>query len=289
MNILIVTDKKGRIQYNRARILKDRIKDHLIGIVTLKDDNINWDQYDLIYYSHFSLHKKMPAPKNKIIITSITSHKCLLDFDQTLKVLKKFHRISVNNTFLFDRFKDYIKDLYYTPNGVDTSFFTSNYHDLNDNLIFGWVGNIDRATKRYNEIIVPLSERYNFEIVGTYKKDNEYQLKNQQQMKEYYNSLDYFVVSSLTEGTPNPALEAMSCGVPVITTRVGNMVEIIEDEVNGFFVENDKQSFIDIMDKLKNISKKGYRKMRKKLISKIASWNWSIKYREWYDFMLGEK
>jgi N-acetyl-alpha-D-glucosaminyl L-malate synthase BshA len=33
------------------------------------------------------------------------------------------------------------------------------------------------------------------------------------------------------------ALEAMSCGVPVIATRVGGMVEVIEDGVSGFLID----------------------------------------------------
>jgi len=288
MNILFVTDKQGRIQYNRAKILQNIIKDHTIDVITLKNTNIRWNKYDIIYYSHFSLFKKIPASKNKTIITSITSHKCLSDFDKTLKVLKKFDRVSVNNTILFDRFKDYIKNLYYTPNGVDTSFFAPDYNDLNDDLVFGWVGNTDRATKRYNEIVIPLSKKYTFKIVGTSKRDSIDKLLNKKEMREYYNGLDYFIVSSDTEGTPNPALEAMSCGIPVITTKVGNMIEIIDPGVNGFFVEGDMQSFVDVMNNLKNISKDGYQKMSIESRGRIKLWDWSIKYKKWYNFLLGK-
>lgn len=288
MNILFVTDKKGRIQYNRAKILKSIIKDHLIDIITLKDKDVNWKKYDLVYYSHFSLYKKIPAPKNKIIITSITSHKCLSDFSKTLKVLKKFDRVSVNNTILFDRFKDQIDKLYYTPNGVETSIFTPDYNDLNNDIVFGWVGNTDRATKKYREIITSLSRKYNFKVIGTSKKDGIGKLLNKKEMRDYYNSLDYFVVSSNTEGTPNPALEAMSCGIPVVTTKVGNMIEIVNHGANGFFVEGDMQFFINTIDKLKNISKDDYRKMSIEARSRIESWDWSIKYKEWYNFILGK-
>ncbi|WZB73295.1 glycosyltransferase family 4 protein [Achromobacter xylosoxidans] len=40
-------------------------------------------------------------------------------------------------------------------------------------------------------------------------------------MPAYYNSLDLYVCPSAIEGTPNPVLEAMACGVPVISTDVG--------------------------------------------------------------------
>ena len=285
MNILFVTDKKGWIQYNRANILKNIIKDHVIDVITLKDKSVNWGKYDLVYYFHFSLYKKIPAPKNITIITSVTSHKCLLDFKKTLKVLSRFDRISVNNTILFDKFKDHVKDLYYTPNGVETSIFTPDYNDLNDDLVFGWVGNMDRAIKRYNEIVIPLIKKYTFKIIGTSKKDGVDKLLNKQGMRDYYNSIDYFIVSSEAEGTPNPALEAMSCGIPVITTKVGNMIEIVDPGVSGFFVEGSIKSFIDIMDKLKEILKTDYQKMCHESRSRIKSWDWSIKYKEYIDFL----
>ena len=196
MNILFVTDKKGRIQYNRAITLKNLIKDHSIDVITLKDKKVKWRKYDIIYYSHFSLHKKIPAPEDKTITTSITSHKCLSDLKNTLKFLEKFDRVSVNNTLLFSNFGSSIKNLYYTPNGVDTSVFTPDYNEVNDKLVFGWVGNTDRAIKRYDEIVTPLKDKYNFKIVGTSKKDSIDKLLNKKEMRDYYNSLDYFVVSS---------------------------------------------------------------------------------------------
>ena len=107
-------------------------------------------------------------------------------------------------------------------------------------------------------------------------------------MRDYYNSLDYFVVSSNTEGTPNPALEAMSCGIPVITTQVGNMIEIIDPGVSGFFVDGDKQSFIEVMDNLKNITKDDYRKMSIESRKRVESWDWSIRYKVWCDFITGK-
>ena len=44
-----------------------------------------------------------------------------------------------------------------------------------------------------------------------------------------------FVMNSKSEGGPRVALEAMACGMPVITTRVGVMPEVITDGENGLF------------------------------------------------------
>lgn len=47
---------------------------------------------------------------------------------------------------------------------------------------------------------------------------------------------DVFVLSSLSEGISNAALEAMSCGLPVVTTDCGGMREAVTDGVEGFVV-----------------------------------------------------
>ncbi|MFO0706483.1 MAG: TIGR03088 family PEP-CTERM/XrtA system glycosyltransferase [Nitrospira sp.] len=48
--------------------------------------------------------------------------------------------------------------------------------------------------------------------------------------------LDVFVLPSLAEGISNTILEAMASGLPVIATRVGGNVELIEEERTGLLV-----------------------------------------------------
>lgn len=48
---------------------------------------------------------------------------------------------------------------------------------------------------------------------------------------------DLFVLPSLNEGMSNSILEALACGLPIITTHVGGSDELVEDGVNGFVVE----------------------------------------------------
>ena len=51
--------------------------------------------------------------------------------------------------------------------------------------------------------------------------------------------MDIFVLPSLAEGISNTLLEAMATGLPVIATRVGGNVELVEDGVSGRLVEPD--------------------------------------------------
>jgi colanic acid/amylovoran biosynthesis glycosyltransferase len=47
---------------------------------------------------------------------------------------------------------------------------------------------------------------------------------------------DVFLLSSLSEGISNAVLEAMACGLPVVTTDCGGMREAVTDGVEGFVV-----------------------------------------------------
>ncbi|HET9460887.1 MAG TPA: glycosyltransferase [Gaiellaceae bacterium] len=52
-----------------------------------------------------------------------------------------------------------------------------------------------------------------------------------------YRALDAYIVPSRQEGGPKGVLEAMSSGVPLVTTRVGQSPELVEHERNGFLVD----------------------------------------------------
>jgi glycosyltransferase involved in cell wall biosynthesis len=49
-------------------------------------------------------------------------------------------------------------------------------------------------------------------------------------------SLNVFVMSSIAEGTPGSALEAMASGLPVVGTRVGGIPEVVDEGITGILV-----------------------------------------------------
>lgn len=50
-------------------------------------------------------------------------------------------------------------------------------------------------------------------------------------------ALDIFALTSHNEASPVSILEALSCGVPVVSTRVGSVSESVMDDWNGYTVE----------------------------------------------------
>jgi glycosyltransferase involved in cell wall biosynthesis len=65
-------------------------------------------------------------------------------------------------------------------------------------------------------------DRSRFQLLG-YRPD----------MRELYQAIDVFALSSLREGLPNVVLEAMAMEVPVVASRVAGVPNLIQHEKNG--------------------------------------------------------
>jgi len=73
----------------------------------------------------------------------------------------------------------------------------------------------------------------------------------QEELPIFYNCCEAFVYPSLYEGFGLPPLEAMSCGAPVITSKVTSIPEVVED--NGLLIDpNDPNALEEALVKLLN-------------------------------------
>jgi len=64
-------------------------------------------------------------------------------------------------------------------------------------------------------------------------------------MMMLYNNAKVIVCASTVEGNPRVVAEAMACGIPVVSTRVGLMQEIIDNGRNGFLVDWDAEEMAE--------------------------------------------
>lgn len=64
------------------------------------------------------------------------------------------------------------------------------------------------------------------------------------EMPDVYKQSDMFVLPSQNETFGQVFIEAMSCGIPVIGTKVGGIPEIISDDYNGFLIPPDDASIL---------------------------------------------
>jgi glycosyltransferase involved in cell wall biosynthesis len=70
-------------------------------------------------------------------------------------------------------------------------------------------------------------------------------------MAGVYRESDIFVLTSDWEGTPNVVLEAMASGLPVVSTNVGGVSDIIENGKSGFVVDaNEEGQILDLILRL---------------------------------------
>jgi glycosyltransferase involved in cell wall biosynthesis len=66
----------------------------------------------------------------------------------------------------------------------------------------------------------------------------------------FMRSLDVFVLPSLTEGTPNCIVEAMSCGVPVIASAIGGVADMLTPETGLLVPPGEPEALADAMSRL---------------------------------------
>ena len=58
-----------------------------------------------------------------------------------------------------------------------------------------------------------------------------------QRIVSVYNAADVFVLPSLEDNLPNTLMEAMACGVPCVSFRVGGIPEMIDHQSNGYVAQ----------------------------------------------------
>lgn len=122
------------------------------------------------------------------------------------------------------------KNVLHLTHGVNSDFFTPAKTRRRKEFTLGWVGNSVRGIKRYS-------------IVGDIVKQGGFKLRTagfkkypHDKMPRYYHSIDALIVTSVFEAHPLVVYEAMSSGLPVVTTDVGDVDRYIIDGVNGFIL-----------------------------------------------------
>ena len=67
-------------------------------------------------------------------------------------------------------------------------------------------------------------------------------------IEHLYREVDILLLTSEYEGSPNCTIESMASGVPVLATNVGNVSEIISNNINGYIIDPYSESeFVKII------------------------------------------
>ena len=156
-------------------------------------------------------------------------------------------------------------NLFYLPNYVDYQFYQPVVRKSRENIIVSFVGTIKRQ-KRVDRIIrlakkcLDDRRKIQFRIYGDGYGDRSH-LEEMKRLAIHlgvlgnnlefmgrvldplvaYHESDIFLLTSDYEGTPNVVLEAMACGLPIVSTNVGDLPNIIEPQFNGFLVDREDE------------------------------------------------
>lgn len=150
----------------------------------------------------------------------------------------------------------------YVPNGIDTSRFTqvlARPAETDEAVTIGTVGHL-RPEKRQQLLIEACAEialSQNIKVVIAGEGSERPRLEKavataglgayvtftgyRPDIEQIYQNLDIFALTSSTEQMPLSVLEAMSCGLPVVSTNVGDVAEMVSPENRPFIVCNERK------------------------------------------------
>ncbi len=121
-------------------------------------------------------------------------------------------------------------DVIRVDDGVDGELFKPG-PKTHKGFVAGYVGRTDRDLKRFHlleEAVKIAARKTKMTLkVADFNSDTA-SLIPHNEMPEWYHGVDVVCCQSISEGTPNPVLEACACGLPVVSTPVGLVPKIQE-------------------------------------------------------------
>jgi glycosyltransferase involved in cell wall biosynthesis len=95
------------------------------------------------------------------------------------------------------------------------------------------------------------------------------------EMREFYNQADAYIVASVMDGTPNTALEAAACGLPIISNYIGNMPDLINNHKNSWLVdERNVQKYAHRLNWMKKHQRTTWEAGQKIREEVLKNWTW---------------
>ncbi|MFW9873686.1 MAG: glycosyltransferase family 4 protein [Candidatus Thorarchaeota archaeon] len=128
-------------------------------------------------------------------------------------------------------------------------------------ILIGPANREDIGNKYYNSMLNLASEKRiaeDVEFLG---------YKSSEEISRYYQIADIFILPSRKEGMPNVIIEAMSCGLPIVGTKISGTEDLVQDKINGFLVETENiemlsRAVIRLLKNTEKIEKMGYESIR---------------------------
>lgn len=191
-----------------------------------------------------------------------------------LDLANKCDAIGANNIKSLENLESIYNGLtFYVPRGIDPDiFYPENEIPRKGEFVAVYVGK-PVPEKGLKEFIEPACESAGVKLIIN---DRNYtNALTPEEMRSFYNKANVYIVASTIDGTPNPALEAAACGLPIISNRIGNMPEFIKHGENGFLMDDrDVNLYIKYLKFLKENRRKCFEMGRNALNTVLNNWTW---------------
>lgn len=255
----------------------------------------NHRQWDYQYFRKTFLEKMR-------LTTSVYDHLFLANEEELNHRIPLFNEVAFRYTVCSERLNRIYQDIESYPNpshviedGVDLElFYPRNLERLGQTdrpLVVGWAGNstwnADNGDfKGLETIIKPAIKALQDQgiAVTSHFADRAQGFIPHHAMVDFYNEIDVYVCASMIEGTPNPVLESMACGVPVITTDVGIVPQLFGEEQRKFILP--ERSHEALAEKIKELALDAdlRRKLSVENLDGIKNWTWAKQAEKFGDF-----
>jgi glycosyltransferase involved in cell wall biosynthesis/GT2 family glycosyltransferase len=190
---------------------------------------------------------------------------------------------------IYSNIKTYPEPMAILEDGVDLTLFKPINLERFDHIkerkiVIGWSGNSQWADeledfKGVNTILKPAIEELQAEgmPIKTYFADRAERMIPHHEMVNYYSKIDVYICTSKIEGTPNPVLEAMACGVPVISTDVGIVPQAFGILQSEFILK--ERSVECLKEAIRKLIQQPhlFSELSKENLHQIEKWDWKEK------------
>lgn len=178
------------------------------------------------------------------------------------KIIKKSKKIAVLNS----ESRNIVQELYKVESDIVPNFIKENStfkkecsENIKKVLFVGHVlkskgcDNLISVASRFPEIKFTLVGNISDEIRNIKAPDNVEMIGEvkQKEVKEYMEKSDLFIFPTHSEGFPLVILEAMSVGLPIISTKVGAIGDMLEEN-DCYFNIGDENGMIEVINKMQS-------------------------------------
>lgn len=112
--------------------------------------------------------------------------------------------------------------------------------------------------------------------------------RHYEEIASLYHALDVYLVTSRQEGGPKSVLESMASGIPLVTTRVGQAMDLVRDGENGFMVPvGDVEGFVHAVQRVRGLESGARQVLLRKARAMAEANAWDRQHGLWKDFFAG--